>query len=286
MLRFATVLLCATCLLAPGQALAKGPLTEPDDGPDPRGVTVSGSGVALLKKPSHLSDATIARAVKVARPKAFARAVSQAGLRARELANAAGLTLGDARAVTERDQGAELGYQQTDHYCSATRTHGKRHLRCRFPVFTVATVTVTFATAETSAALSTGRVLVASGSATAPVTPVNPHSSPSIRRALLKARLAAAPLALADAQQDARSTAQAAGMELGAVFAIAEIRNPFDDLSVGSFGPGRYCGTIRRPIFRRDSATGRRRVVRTVSQRRCFFSREAFTAIRVTVLAR
>jgi hypothetical protein len=285
MLRFATLLLFAACIAVPTQVFAKGPLAEPDEGPDPRGLTVSGSGLALLKKPSRLTEASIQRSIVAARPRALARAVDQARLRARELATAAGLTLGDVRAVTERDAAAELSYGSERH-CFRARVRGVRRLRCRFPVMTAATVNVTFATSETSAAASTGRALVAVGSGRAAVTPLNRRSSASISRALLRARLAAMPPALADARQDAQSTARAAGMELGAVFSVAEVRRPFDDLAQGSFGPGRYCGTVRRAIVRRDPKTGRRRVLRTVQQRRCYFSSEVSTAIRVTVLAR
>jgi hypothetical protein len=152
------------------------------------------------------------------------------------------------------------------------------------PLFSTVTVTVTFATAETSAATAAGRGLVADGDAATPVRPRDRRSSASIRRAMDAARAAAAPLALAGARADADRLARAAGIPLGALFSIAEVHRPFDDWSAGPFGPGRFCGTIRRPIFRRDPATGRRRVVRRVSERRCYFSSTLSVALRVTYL--
>jgi hypothetical protein len=42
--RLVPMLVCAAALVAiPVQAHAKGPLVEPDDGPDPRGLTLSGT---------------------------------------------------------------------------------------------------------------------------------------------------------------------------------------------------------------------------------------------------
>ena len=47
MRRLMPFLLCAGLLAAsPDPAVAKPPLREPDEGPDPRGLTISGSGVA------------------------------------------------------------------------------------------------------------------------------------------------------------------------------------------------------------------------------------------------
>jgi hypothetical protein len=70
-------------------------------------------------------------------------------------------------------------------------------------------------------------------------------------------------------------------MQPGALFSVAEVRRPYDDGS-GSFGPGRFCGTVRQTITRRDPETGRRRVVRRVRRVRCFFPRESTVVLRVT----
>jgi hypothetical protein len=151
------------------------------------------------------------------------------------------------------------------------------------PLFSAATVSVTFATVETSAVVPAGRALVAAGTGQAPVAPRNRRSSASILRATLAARLAALPAALEEARRDVRTIAVAAGLPLGGVFSVAEIRQPYEDPAIGAFGPGRFCGTIRRPVFRRDPVTGQRgRVVRRITQRRCFFSTTVTAALRVT----
>jgi hypothetical protein len=274
------LLVAAALLAGPSAAVGKGPLAEPDDGPDPRGLTLEGSGLAYVTAPAHLSETSIRRAVAAARPHAVARAVGQARVRAQALATAAGLTLGEVQAVTERDQAAELGFPGDEQYCAR-----RARPRCRVPLFAGAAVRATFATAETSATVAAGRALVASGTGEAAVRPRGRRDSASIRRALLEGRVAAAPLALDEARIDAAQVGAAAGLTLGGVFSIAEIRRPYDDPYVqGSFGPGRYCGTINRTIYRRDPATGRRRAVRRVRERRCFFSTRTTVALRVTYL--
>jgi uncharacterized protein YggE len=258
-------------------APAKGPVVEPEEGPDPRGLTLSGTGFAHVRPPVPVTEASIRRAVAAARPHAMARAVAQARDRATALAAAAGLTLGEARAVTERDTEAELGYSPVGSSC-----FGGRRPRCRVPLFSAVTVTVTFATAETSAAATGDSALVASGVGRAPVRPRNPRSSASIREALARARPVADAAALTEARADAARLASSTGAPLGALLAIAERHRPYEDPSLGSFGPGRYCGAVRRAIVRRDPATGRRRVVRRVTQRRCFFARTSTVALRLT----
>jgi hypothetical protein len=277
--RTVLMLLCAAALGAvPAVAQAKGPLVEPDEGPDPRGLTLSGSGLAYVAAPPRPSEATIRRAVEAAKPHATGRAVEQARTRAQALAAAAGLTLGDVQAVTERDRTAEGGFYE-ERYCGS-----RRRPRCRVPLFTVATVTVTFATVQTSAAAPAGRALISDGIAQARVRPSSRRDSASIRAAMLRAQFDAAPGALAAARRDAESLARRTGMPLGSLFSVAELRRPFEQPLGGSFGPGRFCGTIRRPVFRRDPATGRRRVVRRVSERRCFFPSTTTVALRLTFL--
>ena len=105
MSRLTSLLVCAGLLAAlPATAAAKGPLPEPDDGPDPRGMTLSGTAAASVRAPAQRTEDTIERAVQAARPVAVARALRDARERAVALAAAAGLTLGPAVAVSERDR--------------------------------------------------------------------------------------------------------------------------------------------------------------------------------------
>jgi hypothetical protein len=115
------------------------------------------------------------------------------------------------------------------------------------------------------------------------VRPRDRRDSASIRRAILEARMAAAPAALARARSGAEAAARAGGMTPGALFSVAEVRRAYDE-GAGSFGAGRFCGTVRQGIYRRDPETGRRRLVRRVSRVRCFFPRELGVTLRVTVL--
>lgn len=285
MSRAIPIVLCTAVLVAlPATSSAKGPLPEPDDGPDPRGLTISGSGVVRVMRPARLTDQSIEHAVLAARPRALASALDQARRRAGQLAAAAGLQLGEMQAVTEARPDVGLGFVEPRSYCRATRGSPGRASRCRFPAFTTAHVTVTFATAQTANATPAGRAVVATEAASARIVPFDRRSSASIRHAVLSARLAAAPLALAAARQAASATATAAGMQLGALFSIAEIRRPYDEITQSSFGEGRFCGITTEGVFRRDPATGRNRVVRRVKRWRCYAPSETAVGIRVTYL--
>lgn len=251
---------------APGGAQAKPPLVEPGEGPDPRGLTLTGIGLARVEAPARLSEQGIARAVASARPAAQSRAVRHARRRARALAATASLELGPLQAVADRLPDTER--YGPARYCY--RPRGRR-LRCRVPAFATASLRVTFATGETSAAAASAQAVVASGTETATVDPRR-QTSPSIRAALRRAQLVADPLALAVARGRAAGAARAAGVPLGPLLALAEepaaAFSP--DIVSGTFGPGRFCGIIRRVRFRRDPTTGRPRRVRGPRVRRCY----------------
>jgi hypothetical protein len=75
----------------------------------------------------------------------------------------------------------------------------------------------------------------------------NPRANRSIRRAYLRARAAVTPRAAKAAVGNARHAADAAGLDLGSIVSIAQPDEPyFYDPALGTFGPGRYCGTFRR----------------------------------------
>jgi uncharacterized protein YggE len=111
MRRLMPFLLCAGLLAAsPDSAVAKGPLREPDEGPDPRGLTISGSGVVQVAPPRRPTRQAIERAVAAAQPRATVRALRDARERAEALAASAGLTLGAIQAIEESDPTVELGF--------------------------------------------------------------------------------------------------------------------------------------------------------------------------------
>lgn len=265
-------------LLAPAGASAKPVFVEPDEGPDPRGVTIYGSGLARVEPPQRLREDTIKRAVADAKPLAEARAVRAARRRAAAIAARAGLTLGAIQAVRvaipDRERFGAVSY--------CRRIRRAPRLRCRVPSFATASFRVTFATAETSAATPRGRAVVASGTGTAQVRPRR-RTSPAIRVALARAQLVADPIALAAARRSAAGAARAAGLRPDALFALAEEpRQPFAaDIVSGTFGPGRFCRRIRQVRFERDPDTGRWRTIRGPRVRRCYVP-AASSVIRVT----
>jgi hypothetical protein len=143
---------------------------------------------------------------------------------------------------------------------------------------------VTFATAETAAAVPEGRAVIAPGTAAVAVHPRDRRSSPSIGRALRVARAEAVPLAVSAARRAATVLAASAGLRLGALFSVAEVRRPYEDFTLGTFDTGGYCGIVRRAVVRRDVRTGRRRAVGHVRRRTCYFPSRLATAFRVTYL--
>jgi len=112
------------------------------------------------------------------------------------------------------------------------------------------------------------------GSAQVKPTPRDRTKNASIRKAVGDARATATPKALADGQRRAASLSTLAGLNLGALIAIAETPpSPFGGFpgpfgEDGTFGPGRYCGIVRRSIFRTDDQ-GRRRRVGSRQSRSC-----------------
>jgi hypothetical protein len=272
-------------LVIAAPAAAKPVFVEADDAPEPRGLTVYGSGLARVDPPAQLNERTIERAVRAAEPTAQERAMRGARRRAGALAARAGLTLGPVQAVRVGVADAER-FAGPVEYCGSVRARGRApRVRCRAPAFATASIRVTFATAETSAAVATGRAVVASGSGSADVR-ARRRTSPSVRAAMTRAQVAADPIALAAARRRAAGAARTANLPLGRLFAVAEEpRQPFtSDMLTGTYGPGRFCGTFRGVRSEADPATGRRRVVPGPRVRRCYVpAASSFT--RVTYLA-
>ena len=109
------------------------------------------------------------------------------------------------------------------------------------------------------------RTIVAAGAGQVAVTPTDRTSNDAIATAVEQAYQAALPKALADAREDAHALATAAGLTLGALLSASDAPNspyygPFGGPGFGTFGPGKFCGTIRRAIIKRTK-TGRPKVV-------------------------
>jgi uncharacterized protein DUF541 len=236
-----------------------------------------------VAKPSHLSDLSIQDAVDAAQPIAATHAVADARKRAQAIAEAAGVQLGEVDQVELQDTFQQ--FRQSQSHCRRSRR--TRRLRCRVPPLAAAAARVTFSIVDGAQGAEDAREVQAYGAASVPVEPKNPRSNRSIRQALFAARLAVIPEAAAAAHENVETAARAAGLELGGTVSFSEQGEPyFYDVALGSFAPGQYCRVVRTAIRRRDPQTGRRRVVRRVRRRRCFFPRTLRLRLEATYEAR
>lgn len=222
-------------LSVPATAAAKGPF-ESGDAEAPPGVTVTGIGFGP------------------ASGEALERAVRDARQRANLVAGPLGIELGEVEAV-EMPRLAQFGS------------------RDRRPV--AAAATATFAIVGGASGEDSGRRVQAHGSASGRVVPRNRTRSRAIKRAILSTRRTVTPQAAADALRNARRAAAAADVGLGAIVSLRETPSVyyfgpvFYDTALGTFGTGRFCGIVRRPVVRPDPETGLPKVVRRVPYRRC-----------------
>ena len=231
--------------LSPTGAHASGlpPTPEADAGP---GITITGVGFSRAQ----------AGAADDSDPVAVARAVKNARSRAAAIAAATGIGVGEVEEVELRQLAQFV----------ARRPAG----------IAAAAATVRFAIVGGAAESEASRMVGAYGTAFAPVRPGYPSGCRSIKRAVVAARRAATPPAAAAARRNARAAARSAGLRLGPIVSISEAPAPYYgygstyyDAVLGDFGPGRFCGFYRRPVFRPDPTTGTLRIVRRVRQRRC-----------------
>jgi uncharacterized protein YggE len=128
---------------------------------------------------------------------------------------------------------------------------------------------------QTAAPAPAAHTLTVTGTAQVKPKPRNAKNNESIKGAVAKARRAAVPLALADGRGRALNLARLTGRVLGELASITAASGAGGPFFIGpyygedgTFGPGRYCGTVRSAIFRTD-ASGKRRVVGTRARRRC-----------------
>jgi hypothetical protein len=134
---------------------------------------------------------------------------------------------------------------------------------------------------------STAQTITATGFGQARVRPVNRHNNASIAAAYDKARQVAIGLALSQAQEYAAEYAQGTGMTLGSPIAVSdETTNQFAygiGINGGTFGPGKFCGTERVPVFKK--VNGKRKLVRLKKEHRCITPSYAYATLVVTYSA-
>jgi hypothetical protein len=244
-------------MVLPAQASAQfgGPFGLPSEDYGP-GITVSGVGFAPLGE----------------RGRATARAVGDARRRAEGIAAALGVSLGELRAVE-----VNTPFEPRSPRCETSRSR-----RCS-PLEAVSTET-TFAIAGGPSSDEGAREITGTGTGSSPVE-VERRTSPAIRRSLRGARRAATPGAAESARANAEAAAGATGVPLGPLFSVVEPSNIYGyEPLLGAFGPGRFCGIIRRVIVRRDPETGDRRVVGRRRARRCYKPSSATVRLEATYL--
>lgn len=118
----------------------------------------------------------------------------------------------------------------------------------------------TAAAAEVPALPAGGATVTAIGSAAIPVRRPVELNDATIAAAVHAARDAAGPKAVVKAREEAERLAASLGLRLGALQSISEeSSSPFFFVGAadGTFGMGRYCGTIRRRVMR-TTKSGRR----------------------------
>jgi Protein of unknown function (DUF541) len=112
------------------------------------------------------------------------------------------------------------------------------------------------------------------------------HEAP-IRAAVEAAEAKALPRAIAAAREKATELAKLAGLTLGPVISISDapssVYGPFFGF-YGTFGPDRFCGTIRTPVFKRNKA-GRRVRTGTRTRHTCRVPATVTSTVTVTFAA-
>jgi hypothetical protein len=86
------------------------------------------------------------------------------------------------------------------------------------------------------------------------------HEAP-IRAAVEAAEEKALPRAVAEARSKATDLAKLSGLTLGAIVSISDTgTSPYGPFFYGTFGPDRFCGTIRTAVYKRGKDGKRHRV--------------------------
>jgi hypothetical protein len=137
----------------------------------------------------------------------------------------------------------------------------RSHRRCLVAALTLAVLPVSAARAQQPAP---ARSVAAQGAASVKViAPKDRKHEAPIRAAVEAAESKALPRAVADAREKATQLAKLAGLTLGPIVSISDaptsVYGPFFGF-YGTFGPDRFCGTIRTAVFKRNKAGKRVRV--------------------------
>jgi Protein of unknown function (DUF541) len=155
--------------------------------------------------------------------------------------------------------------------------------RCLLVVSTVAVLLPATAHAQTP---GPDRTIQATGVASVKVKAPSDrtHEAP-IRAAVEAAEEKALPRAVAEARSKATDLAKLSGLTLGAIVSISDTgSSPYGPFFYGTFGPDRFCGTIRTSVFKRGK-DGKRHRVGTRTRHTCRVPPTVTSTISVTFAA-
>jgi hypothetical protein len=155
----------------------------------------------------------------------------------------------------------------------------------------IASVVVSVLSASTAQAQSPApdRTVAAQGAASVKVVAPKDrtHEGP-IREAVEAAEAKALPRAIAEARSKAAELARLSGLTLGPIVAISDgPSSPYGPFFgfYGTFGPDRFCGTVRTSVFRTDKTTGKRVRVGSRSRHTCRVPPTVTSTVTVTFAA-
>jgi hypothetical protein len=162
-------------------------------------------------------------------------------------------------------------------------SRSRRH--CLIASLAICVLSASSAQAQTPAGKSVAAQGVASVKVVAPKD--RAHEGP-IRAAVEAAEAKALPRAIANAREKATELARLSGLTLGAVVSISDVQaapyGPFFGF-YGTFGPDRFCGTVRTAVFRTEKQTGKRKRVGSRSRHTCRVPSTITSAVTVTFAA-
>jgi Protein of unknown function (DUF541) len=161
----------------------------------------------------------------------------------------------------------------------------RSHRSCVVLAVTSAVVPVSAARAQQPA--PEGSVAAQGVASVKVVAPKDRQHEAPIRAAVEAAEAKALPRAIAAAREKATELAKLAGLTLGPVISISDapssVYGPFFGF-YGTFGPDRFCGTIRTPVFKRNKA-GRRVRTGTRTRHTCRVPATVTSTVTVTFAA-
>jgi hypothetical protein len=132
------------------------------------------------------------------------------------------------------------------------------------------------------------RSVTAQGVASVRVAPPSDRTREApIRAAVENAEDKALPLAIADARSKAATLAKLTGLTIGPIVSISDApTSPYGPFIgfYGTFGPDRFCGTLRTAVFKRNKA-GKRVRVGTRSRDTCRVPPTVTSSVTVTFAA-